>query len=243
MAKSNTPFALCAGGNEATLLGESLEDAALALEALGIAWQDRAKKLGVDGHPVSGDAIVTAYMWFGEARGRIQRVLSQGVMDRGDGVGRAWMLSVSDALDSVVNELNAHDATMTDLATELARAARLNRLASRLRSAQRELAYGHLVVVHTGDPLTADVNHSTDFRSVNWYGARYTFGDNQAACIKLLWENWAQGTPDVGGKTLLDKADCAGERLDLVFRDNPAWKTMIVSGERKGTYRLQEPAE
>lgn len=84
--------------------------------------------------------------------------------------------------------------------------------------------------------------HSIDFRSVNWFGAPYTFSEHQAACVKILWEHWLQRTPDVGGKTLLAEAESDAERIDLVFRDHPAWNTMIVKGVKRGTRRLQEPA-
>ena len=83
--------------------------------------------------------------------------------------------------------------------------------------------------------------HSADYRSVNWFGKEYSFTPIQAACIKLLWENWEQGTPDVGGQTLLESADASQSRFDLVFRDHPAWRNMIVAGRTKGTYRLQDP--
>jgi hypothetical protein len=101
----------------------------------------------------------------------------------------------------------------------------------------------------TSAPATslADANnkqatHSIDFRSVNWFGTPYTFSANQAACVKVLWEHWEKGTPDVGGKTLLTVAESDAERIDLVFRGSPAWNAMIVKGGKRGTRRLQEPA-
>lgn len=42
-----------------------------------------------------------------------------------------------------------------------------------------------------------DYDHSPDFRSVRWFGESYTFTENQALRVKLLWENWERGTPDV----------------------------------------------
>jgi hypothetical protein len=85
--------------------------------------------------------------------------------------------------------------------------------------------------------------HSIDFRSVNWYGTTYTFSPSQAAVVRVLWENWDAGTPDVGNVTLLDSIDCEAppDRLDTVFRDHPAWNTMIVGGATKGARRLKRP--
>lgn len=85
------------------------------------------------------------------------------------------------------------------------------------------------------------VTHSPDFRSVNWYGTLHEFTPQQAACVKVLWEAWENGTPAVGDATTLEAADSKAERLGLVFRDHPAWGTMIVDGATKGTHRLADP--
>jgi hypothetical protein len=91
------------------------------------------------------------------------------------------------------------------------------------------------------DPSAAA--HSPDFRSVRWFGTEHAFGPNQAACVKVLWEAWQNGTPDVGGKTLLETAEASTERIDVVFRGNPAWGAMIVKGNTKGSYRLAKPTD
>jgi hypothetical protein len=92
---------------------------------------------------------------------------------------------------------------------------------------------------------TEPARHSTDFRSVHWYGADYSFTPNQAACVRMLWEAWENGTPDVGGDTLLSEADVETRRLDHVFDNgkHSAWKTMIRSRATRGTYRLVPPLD
>jgi hypothetical protein len=96
---------------------------------------------------------------------------------------------------------------------------------------------------HSG---TEEARHSDDFRSVHWYGTDYTFTATQAACIKVLWRNWKNGTPDVGEDSILtdEEVDAEARRLIDVFRDrkaetryHPCWNTMIVS-RQKGAYRL-----
>lgn len=82
--------------------------------------------------------------------------------------------------------------------------------------------------------------HSPDFRSVKWFSVGYSFTANQAACVKLLWESWEQGCPEVGGATVLEAAGIHTERFDHVFRGHPALGKMIVPGQTKGSYRLQE---
>jgi hypothetical protein len=89
--------------------------------------------------------------------------------------------------------------------------------------------------------------HTPDFTSVKWGSEDFTFTGNQAAIVKQLWEAREQGTPDVHGSHLLETAGISSDRVDTVFRDSPAWKTMIVgylqSGRPKGAYRLVDPAD
>jgi hypothetical protein len=90
--------------------------------------------------------------------------------------------------------------------------------------------------------------HSLDFCSVHWYGTDYTFSLSQASIVKILWEAWDNGTPAVHQQTLLDRvgssmADNSKPRLRDLFRDHPAWTTMIRPGSAKGTFCLVAPEE
>jgi HEPN domain-containing protein len=80
--------------------------------------------------------------------------------------------------------------------------------------------------------------HGPDFRSVRWGGETYEFTANQSACVERLWKAMENGTPDVGGATLLTLADINSKRIQDVFRDNPAWNVLIVPGATKGAYRI-----
>jgi hypothetical protein len=86
--------------------------------------------------------------------------------------------------------------------------------------------------------------HSPDFRSVNWFGESYLFTGKQAAGIKVLWDAWEAGSPDVGQHALLEAMDSEQGRLDHIFRSegrpHPAWGKLIVRSS-PGVYRLQEP--
>ncbi len=86
-----------------------------------------------------------------------------------------------------------------------------------------------------------DTAHAVDFRSVKWFGQGHVFTATQAACIKVLWEHWEQGTPAVGEQTILELAGAGGERLRDVFDKgkHPAWNSMIIEA-RKGAFRLQQ---
>jgi hypothetical protein len=92
-------------------------------------------------------------------------------------------------------------------------------------------------------PPASDTSHSDDFRSVSWFGQRFTFTPNQAAIIEQLWRARELGNLDVGTDILIEAAECATKRVDVVFRKNKAWKTLVVPGERKRTYRLAEPSD
>ena len=86
--------------------------------------------------------------------------------------------------------------------------------------------------------------HSQDFSTVVWCGVEYSFSPMQAAIVKMLWQALANGTPDVHASTLLAHAESElkESRLDPLFFRHPAWKTMIIRGRRRGTYRLKAVA-
>jgi hypothetical protein len=90
------------------------------------------------------------------------------------------------------------------------------------------------------DMQRLNAKHSDDYRSVNWYGTTYEFTTNQAICVEKLWRHWILGGLSVSADAMTGDA-MATTRLDVVFRDHPAWGTMITSGMTKGTYRLAEP--
>lgn len=87
-------------------------------------------------------------------------------------------------------------------------------------------------------PRQAGNAHTVDFRSVNWDGQFHTFTETQAACVRILWEAWEQGVPEMGQHAVLEAADSDQKRLDAVFAQHPAWGTMIVPGSTRGTFRL-----
>lgn len=82
--------------------------------------------------------------------------------------------------------------------------------------------------------------HGKDFRSLRWNEQLFSFTAAQAAVVKMLYENWCNGTPDVGDETLLSAVDpeAPPARLNVLFRSHPAWKVIIVQGDTKGTHRL-----
>lgn len=118
------------------------------------------------------------------------------------------------------------------------------------------MALSHVVVVVSGPdgrtrrrvfrPPTppAPVRHGPDYRSVYWFGTAHPpFTALQAAVVKILWEAWENGTPDVGDAYLLEEAGSAASAGSVanVFQGHPAWTTMI-SSRQKGSHYLHAPA-
>jgi len=93
-------------------------------------------------------------------------------------------------------------------------------------------------------PAESDTGHSPDFRSVRWFGQKFKFTPMQAACIKLLYENWLNGTPVIGEQTILESVGSSSNHLRDVFekKRHPAWGPMLRPA-RKGTFRLAKPDE
>ena len=81
-------------------------------------------------------------------------------------------------------------------------------------------------------------HHSVDFRSVVWDGIPYALTGTQAAIVAILWAEWQAGTPEVSQAALLEGVGSLTARVRELFRGSPAWGTLIVSGSRKGTLKL-----
>lgn len=87
-----------------------------------------------------------------------------------------------------------------------------------------------------------DCLHSEDFRSVRWGDQRYSFTASQAACVRVLWRDYMQETPDIGAAELLELAGLRrSSRLQDIFRGHDCWGVFIVPGATKGTVRLADP--
>jgi hypothetical protein len=109
------------------------------------------------------------------------------------------------------------------------------RVARAMQEAAKDL------VPAVGRPPSPRATHSADFRSIDWFGRHYSFTPGQAACMKIMWNAWEQGAPEMAQQRILGDAGLDSERLVDLFKGRPAWGTMIVPGATKGAFRLQEP--
>lgn len=123
-------------------------------------------------------------------------------------------------------------------------AAKLDALLGAWNSVQCEELRGAVAENPAGgrDSTTKDATHGVGFRSVKWFGTVHEFTTTQAACVKVLWEQWEQGTPAIAELDLLEAAGSCSSRLRDIFDKgkHTAWGTMIAES-RKGAFRLQEP--
>lgn len=103
-------------------------------------------------------------------------------------------------------------------------------------------------------PAKADFHHSPDYRSVRFQGQQFTFSQRQALSVQILHLAWQGHTPEVGQDRILEdigslEKPVSGRKRHLnhatrlrdIFRKNPAWKTLIIPGKSRGSYRLNLP--
>lgn len=78
------------------------------------------------------------------------------------------------------------------------------------------------------------------FDWVRWPGAGRAFFPTplQQGIVARLWAAWENGEHDVPEVELLDAGNSRSERLQDVFKRNPAFGSIIVRGSRPGTFRL-----
>lgn len=85
-----------------------------------------------------------------------------------------------------------------------------------------------------------------DFATVAWFGRLFTFGKKQAIVVGELWIARSEGYEWVTQDHLLREAGADSACLRDLFRNHPAWGTLIQSamphGGQPGTYRLANGA-
>ncbi len=97
---------------------------------------------------------------------------------------------------------------------------------------------GHAVPGSSSEGAHPRFRHSPDFRSVNLDGREHSLTGRQAQVIEFLWEIYQNGTPEVSQGLILEHLESTYTDLRNVFKGNPAWGGLVISGRTKGTYRL-----
>jgi hypothetical protein len=88
---------------------------------------------------------------------------------------------------------------------------------------------------------------AADCSSALWLGEIHHFTPQQRLAIKVLWEAFQSGLPDVHQREILHCAGSKEAKLRKLFEGNKAWGRMIFPsrefGGRVGFYRLDLPPE
>lgn len=82
------------------------------------------------------------------------------------------------------------------------------------------------------------LTHSDDFRTVSSRKHEWHLTVNQSRIVERLIAALQRRTPELSQSALLEELDIRSKRLRDLFKSSSAWKTLIVQGERKGTYRI-----
>ncbi|MBN2226824.1 MAG: hypothetical protein JW763_05625 [candidate division Zixibacteria bacterium] len=88
--------------------------------------------------------------------------------------------------------------------------------------------------------------HTPDYRCVKKGDQEFTLTPRQAHVIQILHDSHMSGTPDISKDYIINEvagSESNYKKLSELFRDKDAYKALITSGKRKGTYRLNIPQE
>ena len=81
---------------------------------------------------------------------------------------------------------------------------------------------------------------SPDYRSVVFHGETIPLSTMQAEAVRVLNEAFEQGTPEVSADYVLEQIGSKSRRLRDVFKGagSRAWSLLIITGQGKGTVRI-----
>ena len=136
-------------------------------------------------------------------------------------------------LEAYVDLLRRHSSgVLTVLSERLA--------ASSTALARGELPASCLLVLTASDSNAApevEFTPSESYRSVRWRGREFELTDAQAGVVRNLDRARESGIEWVSTRDALSNVDTAATRVSDVFKDSPAWKSLVIIG-RPGRYRL-----
>ncbi|HZT80909.1 MAG TPA: sigma-70 family RNA polymerase sigma factor [Gemmataceae bacterium] len=141
--------------------------------------------------------------------------------------------------DAVPPELAVVPAP-ADNAPELAAVvAGLSRELRRLRRAVRQLTRVAAPAPAAAAAQLAPIRFADDFRTAYWFGETIPLTETHAKVVRVLWEAYRKGTPDVCHDVLIRAAGSEAAKLSDVFKGSLAWGRLIVSSSR-GVYRVND---
>jgi hypothetical protein len=116
--------------------------------------------------------------------------------------------------------------------------------ARRYVSEQETTANTRTVVEAAAKPILPEIRlfeAAEDYRSVRYKGVPRTLTRNQSSMMRVLHKAHMAGHPDVDKDKLIEAIDAPTSNVRDSWKSSPLWKTLVVPGKRKGTYRLKIP--
>lgn len=146
------------------------------------------------------------------------------------------------AWSSIHNKMKAFanvnfELIQNNLIIEVSQAAKQSKQLAQEKAVQD---HGEVIEIESMQPVA---KHNADFTMVNWFGTEYQFALGvQSSAVKALWEEWEKSGLGLSQQTIRGIIDAERDafRMVHVFRNHPAWKTMI-HGDGKGRYRIVKP--
>jgi len=85
-------------------------------------------------------------------------------------------------------------------------------------------------------PEIKDFRYSPDFHGIYWKEKIFKFNKSQAIIVKALFKAYLNKASHLGGTYLSELAGREGKQMKDIFKNHPAWKTLIIG--KSGNYRL-----
>ena len=92
-------------------------------------------------------------------------------------------------------------------------------------------------------PTASNFSAFDDYRSICFNGETFELTRKQAGIVKVLHKAFKRGTPSVDKLTLLAAVESETSQMRDLFKHSPLWQKLVVSGKRRGTYRLNLTAQ
>ena len=80
--------------------------------------------------------------------------------------------------------------------------------------------------------------HTPDYTTVKWCDEVYHFTPMQAEVVRVLHNYQREGLDELRGAFILEKIESGSRSLSDLFKDSPAWKTLVLPGSKRGSYKL-----
>ena len=80
-----------------------------------------------------------------------------------------------------------------------------------------------------------------DYKDVRWARSKFKFSPKQAEIVKILHDAFKERNPEMSQARIIKKLGVSSKTRVIHYFKNPphpAWDTLIIKGERKGTRRL-----